>query len=88
MQWKSISKVIAFESEKLVFVKDASSWKSLLGAARIRNLKPVLDIEETLQENEVPNIIYHQKCRMLFTMKDIVLQEETRIKLRKDHSKR
>lgn len=57
------------DSEKLVFLKDITSWQSLLQAARIRNHRPVLDIEETLQENEIPNISYHRKCRMLFTMK-------------------
>lgn len=40
----------------LVSYKDANSWQSLLEAARIRNDRPVLDIEDTLQENKIPNI--------------------------------
>ena len=57
------------EDEHLVSPKDISSWSALLEAAKVRNHQPVLDVAKTVDENHLPNIVYHQKCRSLFTMK-------------------
>jgi len=57
------------EEEHLVSPKDISSWLALLEAAKVRNHQAVLDVAKTVQENHIPNIAYHRKCRSLFTMK-------------------
>jgi len=57
------------EEEHLVSPKDISSWLALLEAAKARNHQPVLDVAITVEENHIPNIAYHRKCRSLFTMK-------------------
>ena len=46
-----------------------SSWLALLEAAKVRNYQAVLDVAKTVDENHIPNIAYHRKCRSLFTMK-------------------
>lgn len=57
------------EEEHLVSPKDISSWLALLEAAKVRNHQAVLDVAKTVEENHIPNIAYHRKCRSLFTMK-------------------
>ena len=57
------------EDEHLVSPKDISSWSALPEAAKVRNHQPVLDVTKTADENRIPNIVYHRKCRSLFTMK-------------------
>ena len=57
------------DDEHLVSPKDISSWLALLEAAKVRNHQPVLDVAKTVDENHIPNILYHRKCRSLFTMK-------------------
>jgi len=57
------------EEEHLVSPKDISSWLALLEAAKARNHQPVLDVAITVEENHIPNIADHRKCRSLFTMK-------------------
>lgn len=54
---------------KLCSPKDEASWKSLLNAVRIRKFKPLLDLENSYGENEIPPISYHRQCRSIFTMK-------------------
>ena len=49
--------------------KHISSWLALLEAAKVRNHQLVLDVAKTVDENRIPNIVYHRKCRSLFTMK-------------------
>lgn len=53
----------------LVTPKDYDSWLVLLDAARVRNHKPILQIAESLHEQEMPNICYHRQCRSRFTLK-------------------
>lgn len=55
--------------DKLHSPTSYDSWCTLLEAARIRNYDPVLEIEKTLAENEVPSIVYHRYCRSIFTLK-------------------
>ena len=57
------------EEEHLVSPTDTSSWLALLEAAKVRNHQAVLDVAKTVDENHLPNIAYHRKCRSLFTMK-------------------
>lgn len=57
------------EEEHLVSPKDISSWLALLEAAKVRSHQAVLDVAKTVNENHIPNMAYHQKCRSLFTMK-------------------
>ena len=57
------------EEEHLVSPKDTSSWLALLEAAKVRNHQAVLDVAKTVDENHIPNIAYHRKCRSLLTMK-------------------
>ena len=57
------------ESGELTALHDIQSWKSLLKAAEIRQYKPILDLVETLKDEEIPDICYHRKCRSIFTMK-------------------
>ena len=50
--------------------QDIEFWKSLLNAAAIQNYEAVLDIPKTVDEGVIPPVImYHRKCRSLFTMK-------------------
>ena len=51
--------VIAFinctdESGRLTALHDVQSWKSFLKAAEIRQYKPILDLVETLKDDEIP----------------------------------
>ena len=48
---------------------DLESWKTLVSAAQIRNYQPVLDIVFNKNDEQIPSIFYHRKCRSLFTMK-------------------
>ena len=48
---------------------DLESWKTLVSAAQIRNYQPVLDIVFNTNDEQIPSIFYHRKCRSLFTMK-------------------
>ena len=48
---------------------DLESWKTLVSAAQIRNNQPVLDIVFNTNDEQLPSIFYHRKCRSLFTMK-------------------
>ena len=57
------------ESGELSALHDIQSWKSLLKAAEIRQCKPILDLVESLKDEEIPDICYHRKCRSIFTMK-------------------
>ena len=64
---------------KLTSPIDLTSWKTLLKAAQIRNYQPLLDIAQNLEEDEVPEVLYHRQCRSLFTLKrdiDKILQTE------------
>ena len=57
------------DDEHLVSPQSYDSWLTLLEAAKVRNHAPILDIAKQLEDEEVPKIFYHQKCRSLFTMK-------------------
>ena len=50
-------------------LKDSKSWNTRFRAAQVREHTPLLNLAETLNAEEVPNISYHCKCRQLFTMK-------------------
>ena len=45
------------------------SWQVLLEAAEIKHYKALLSVASSLEEDEVPDIKYHRKCRSIFTMK-------------------
>ena len=57
------------DDDHLVSPQSYDSWLTLLEAARVRGHAPILEIAKRLEENEVPRILYHRKCRGLFTMK-------------------
>ena len=46
------------------------SWIALLNVAKIRNYQVILDVEPKLAKGKVPNILYHRRCRRIFTLKD------------------
>ena len=48
-------------------MKDLESWKTLLNAATIRNLEPILEIAKTQEEGA--KATYHRQCRIIFTLK-------------------
>ena len=50
-------------------MQDTQSWKTLLRAAGSRQYTPILDLAKTVKGEEHPNIMYHRKCRSIFTMK-------------------
>lgn len=60
---------ICSEDDTLVNPQKYDSWLTLLKAAKVRNHTPVLDLAKELVEKEVLDILYHRKCRSLFTMK-------------------
>ena len=53
----------------LVSPQSIDSWLTLLEAAKVRGHTSILEVNELLDENEVPKIFYHRRCRSLFTMK-------------------
>ena len=57
----------------LITPKDIDSWKTLLKAADIQNCKPgVLEAAKTVDKGAIPtSVMYHRKCRSLFTMKQL-----------------
>lgn len=57
------------DDDHLVSPQSYDSWLTLLEAARVRSHAPILEITKRLEDNEVPSILYHRKCRGLFTMK-------------------
>ena len=57
---------------ELVRPKDEESWSTLVRAAAVRKHKPLLYIAETLNEEKIPSIYYHRKCRSVFTMKKLL----------------
>ena len=57
------------EEKHLVSPKEISSWLALLEAAKVQSHQAVLDVAKTVNENQIPSIAYHRKCRSLFTMK-------------------
>ena len=63
-------KTVSIEGDDhLVSPQSYDSWLTLLEAAEVRGHSPILEIAKRLEENEVPKIYYHRKCRSLFTMK-------------------
>ena len=68
---KCIIHQLSFRSDrhddKLIPPNSFHSWTSLLDAAKVRNYQPLLDIAQTVSENEVPNIVYQRYCRSIFT---------------------
>ena len=61
--------------ENLISPKTYDSWLTILEAAKVWNFLPVLEIAENLNENEVPAIFYHRKCRIIFSMKRDLAKE-------------
>lgn len=57
------------DSGHLTSPQDIDSWRSLLNAATIRNYKPVLDVAKTVDDGQIPSVMYHRKCRSAFTLK-------------------
>ena len=57
-------------NEKLSRLQLYESWKVLLDAAKTRKYQPLLEKALTVSENEMPNIVYHRRCRSIFTLKD------------------
>ena len=57
------------ETGNLISLKDLDSWKTLLDAAVTRNHEGILDIAKTLKEGELPQILYHKKCRAIVMLK-------------------
>jgi len=56
-------------SSELTSPQNTESWLTLLRAAEIRDHKPLLDVSKTLKDGEIPNVLYHRKCRSIFTLK-------------------
>ena len=55
--------------QNLISPRDYDSWRTLLEAAQIRQFKCLLELACTVDENIIPQVFYHRKCRCLFTMK-------------------
>ena len=55
-------------SYELVKPKDINSWQTLLDAAKIRLLYPILNLTQDAPST-VPNAFYHRECRSDFTHK-------------------
>ena len=53
----------------LITPQTHESWQTLLKAAEIRDYAPITDAAKQVQENEIPKVHYHRKCRSVFTMK-------------------
>lgn len=57
------------DGDHLISHQSYDSCLTLLEAARVRGHAPILEISKRLEDNEVPSVLYHRKCRGLFTMK-------------------
>lgn len=56
------------------------SWNTLLRAAKIRGYSSILDLAKDLPGGSIPSVLYHRKCRSIFTMKkllDSILAKES-----------
>ena len=73
--------------ETLTKLQSHDSWKVLLKAAQIRKHQPILDMVENLSEDEVPNILYHRRCRSIFTLKSTLDQIQEQEKVPKEKEK-
>ena len=68
------------DDSNLVAPKDPDSWDTLLRAAEIRGHRPILDLAEDLPEGSIPSVLYHRKCRSIFTMKKELNRIQTQSK--------
>ena len=57
------------KDDHLATVKTLESWQTLYEAARVRSHAPILELAKHLEGNKIPKILYHRKCRSIFTMK-------------------
>ena len=73
--------------ETLTKLQSHDSWKVLLKAAQIRKYQPILELVENLSEDEVPNILYHRRCRSIFTLKSTLDQIQEQEKVPKEKEK-
>lgn len=48
------------------------SWNTLFRAAKIRGYSPILDLDKDQPEGSIPSVLYHRKCRSIFTMKKLL----------------
>ena len=53
----------------LVAPVSIESWRTILRAAEIRTYTPILELASECPDDSFPPILYHRKCRSLFTMK-------------------
>ena len=67
-------------NENLTKLQSYKSWKVLLDAAKIRQHQAVLEKAPPVPENAL-DILYHRKCRSIFTLKDILkqIQEQEKV---------
>uniref|UniRef100_UPI0035900444 uncharacterized protein n=1 Tax=Myxine glutinosa TaxID=7769 RepID=UPI0035900444 len=69
--------------------RDFESWSVLLRAARLKKHKPLLMVAEDLEDDTIPPVHYHLKCRKLFTLKrDLEKLEERDLENREEDIKR
>jgi len=59
-------------TDLIIAPQNNESWKTLVKAAVIRKHQPLIAIAETTNEDEIPDIVYHRKCRGIFTMKKLL----------------
>ena len=68
-------------NENLIKLQSYESWEVLLDAAKIRQHQAVLEKASVVPENEVPDTLYHSRCRSIFTLKDTLkrIQEQEKV---------
>ena len=76
------------DSSPLVKIQSFSSWQTLLQAARVRQHRPLLDLSETLEQNQAPDIHYHRRCRSIFTLKKSLKALRKTASLKKFHARK
>ena len=57
------------KDDHLATVKTLESWQTLYEAVRVRSHAPIMELAKHLEGNKIPKILYHRKCRSIFTMK-------------------
>ena len=60
------------DTSTLLAPTNLESWNALLRAATIRGYTPILNLAKDLPEGRMPDILYHRKCRSIFTMKKLL----------------
>ena len=74
------------DSSPRLKIQSLNSWQTLLQANRVCEHHPLLDLSETLEQNQVPDIHCHRRCRSIFMLKKSLKALRKKTSLEKFHA--